>query len=675
MGLVFNPFILSGFDMSGSGGGGSGASTDLSNLVSPIQIPDGVNLAPLNNNAADIGDVTHRFANGYFSNVIAGTLDGYVNDISGGAIALQGGNNVGQNIGGSVTIVGGQGFAGDGGDVVIQPGPGSTSGAHLRLKSAPGAINTVGQVWTATDTTGAGNWAAPASSGTVTSVALSLPASIFSVTGSPVTTSGTLTGNLNTQTANTVWSGPTTSGAATPTFRALVAADIPSLTATKITGGDANTVAFFNTSGILTDDTNFRYNQTIDTLGFASITSGTLTLTGSGAFGHGAIDSTGTITSSGNGTYAHGNVNASSITASGAGSYAHGHSLTSGASISTSGVGSQAFGFSENGSTIATGNHGSLSFGFAQNSATITTGGRGAIAFGSSTGSLTNITSNGNGSFAGGYNNNSSAKIQALADGCFAFGVSDDFCQINAAPSGGARQGAMAIGFSAKPAAINGLISADTAGAFARGYANGRTISSTGKGAISSGYANAGNITVSGDGAIAHGDQIGSTAAYSATFGIGHTVTTYGSLIAGRYASATGTAASWVATEPLLVLGNGTAIGSEATAYQVDKDGRQTTTAAHIDKLRVIVGTDTLSARIDYKAICNQASGGSFILNLPAGIQGLNFIIGQSTANTATFTVTPNGTDTLDANIQSIFNSNQPVPITFDSGTSKWYPI
>ncbi len=62
--------------------------------------------------------------------------------------------------------------------------------------------------------------------GSVTSVGLSLP-SIFSVSGSPVTTSGTLTGTLATATANTVFAGPTSGGSATPVFRALVSGDIP----------------------------------------------------------------------------------------------------------------------------------------------------------------------------------------------------------------------------------------------------------------------------------------------------------------------------------------------------------------------------------------------------------------------------------------------------------------
>ena len=64
--------------------------------------------------------------------------------------------------------------------------------------------------------------------GTVTSVGLSLP-SFITVSNSPVTTTGTLTGALATQTANTVFAGPTTGAAAAPTFRSLVAADIPTL--------------------------------------------------------------------------------------------------------------------------------------------------------------------------------------------------------------------------------------------------------------------------------------------------------------------------------------------------------------------------------------------------------------------------------------------------------------
>ena len=72
------------------------------------------------------------------------------------------------------------------------------------------------------------------SGGGVTSVGLTAP-SIFSVAGSPITTAGTLALTLATQTANLVWAGPTMGAAATPTFRALVAADIPDVSALYLT--------------------------------------------------------------------------------------------------------------------------------------------------------------------------------------------------------------------------------------------------------------------------------------------------------------------------------------------------------------------------------------------------------------------------------------------------------
>lgn len=74
-----------------------------------------------------------------------------------------------------------------------------------------------------------------AATGTVTSVALSVPAE-FSVIGSPITGSGTFVISEATQTANTVYAGPTTGSAAAPGFRALVAADIPTITRTESKG-------------------------------------------------------------------------------------------------------------------------------------------------------------------------------------------------------------------------------------------------------------------------------------------------------------------------------------------------------------------------------------------------------------------------------------------------------
>jgi len=85
--------------------------------------------------------------------------------------------------------------------------------------------------------------------GTVTSVALALPAE-FTISGSPVTSSGTLTGAWAAQTANYVFAGPTTGSAATPSFRALVAADVPTLN--QNTTGSAASLSISGQTGLLT---------------------------------------------------------------------------------------------------------------------------------------------------------------------------------------------------------------------------------------------------------------------------------------------------------------------------------------------------------------------------------------------------------------------------------------
>jgi hypothetical protein len=93
---------------------------------------------------------------------------------------------------------------------------------------------------------GAGTWAcaAPSGSGTVTSVGLSTP-SFLTVTGSPVTTSGTLAMSLATQSANAIFAGPVSGGAAAPTFRAMVSDDLPSTAVSAGSYGDGTNVATF----------------------------------------------------------------------------------------------------------------------------------------------------------------------------------------------------------------------------------------------------------------------------------------------------------------------------------------------------------------------------------------------------------------------------------------------
>lgn len=124
--------------------------------------------------------------------------------------------------------------------------------------------------------------------GTVTSVGLSLPA-IFTVSGSPVTTTGTLTAVLASQTANYFFAAPDGSAGA-PTFRAIVAADVPTLnqnttgTAANVTGivavanggsGQATAQLAMNTfAGAVTSGSYLRGNGTnvvMDTIQVADV--------------------------------------------------------------------------------------------------------------------------------------------------------------------------------------------------------------------------------------------------------------------------------------------------------------------------------------------------------------------------------------------------------------------
>jgi hypothetical protein len=157
---------------------------------------------------------------------------------------------------GGETILGGETIVGG----LLQTAASSSAGAGINL--TPGAAPTSpnnGDLWsTSTGFYGRVNGATvgPFSStvGTVTSVGLALPSSILTVSGSPVTTSGTLTGTLATQTANYVWAGPTSGSAAAPTFRALVTADIPWATPGTIGSGTPNTGAFttISATGVIT---------------------------------------------------------------------------------------------------------------------------------------------------------------------------------------------------------------------------------------------------------------------------------------------------------------------------------------------------------------------------------------------------------------------------------------
>ena len=202
--------------------GGSAASR----LTSTTMTPDGNTLG------ASGGEQTHTLTIAELASHghdVRGTTNGIYNTTVGlkdnNCINIQGDDNANGGTSGLVTN-----------NSASNPYVGSTGSGTAHNNVQPTLI--VNYIIATQDTSGAG---------TVTSVAMTGDGVIFNstVSGSPVTTSGTLAPALLTQTANTVLAGPSSGAAAAPTFRALVQGDIPALNVTQMAYPDYISYTFF----------------------------------------------------------------------------------------------------------------------------------------------------------------------------------------------------------------------------------------------------------------------------------------------------------------------------------------------------------------------------------------------------------------------------------------------
>lgn len=91
---------------------------------------------------------------------------------------------------------------------------------------------------------------------------------IYTITGSPLVNTGTLTFTLNNEGTNSVFAGPSSGGAAQPTFRMLVAGDVPIIPISKGGTGQVTANGGFNAlSPLLSKGDLLTYSSTNDRLG------------------------------------------------------------------------------------------------------------------------------------------------------------------------------------------------------------------------------------------------------------------------------------------------------------------------------------------------------------------------------------------------------------------------
>ncbi|MDO9186597.1 MAG: hypothetical protein Q7W13_11360 [Bacteroidia bacterium] len=133
--------------------------------------------------------------------------------------------------------------------------------------------------------------------------------------------------------------------------------------------------------------------------------------------------------------------------------------------------------------------------------------------------------------------------------------------------------GTNSTAFGSGTTASGSYSSAFGGGTIASGYLS----SAFGNGSVASGQnstALGSSTTASGVGSVAAGSGSVASGVLSNVFGISLTAQSYASFVIGRYNTISGTTGSWVATDPLFVIGNGASAGAASNALTVLKNGK-----------------------------------------------------------------------------------------------------
>ena len=254
--------------------GAASANQTLSNLTSPTSINQ--DLLPDTTLTRSLGSLLDLWSDLYVTqiNSVANTLNiltGSSSSIATSPVLVASGSQSGTGATGLISLTSGNIFnpsnsantgavelitgnitSGTGASGNILLSIGTSTGTRGQIRFQDGSQGTSGYIWTSTDASGSGHWAAPAATG-VTSVALAdgSTSPLYAISGSPVTSTGTLTFTLNSQSANMVLASPDGSSGQ-PTMRSLVSADLPNLSAIYVTQSEvaaANGVASLDSGG------------------------------------------------------------------------------------------------------------------------------------------------------------------------------------------------------------------------------------------------------------------------------------------------------------------------------------------------------------------------------------------------------------------------------------------
>ena len=87
---------------------------------------------------------------------------------------------------------------------------------------------------------------------------------------------------------------------------------------------------------------------------------------------------------------------------------------------------------------------------------------------------------------------------------------------------------------------------------------------------------------------------------------------------------------------------------------------------------RIAVASTPLSPQSDYRVLLN-ATTGSPVVSLPAGVNGQTFAVNYHPSNLQTWSMAPNGSDVLASQVASAMSGKTAVNVQYLNGT--WFAV